>query len=118
MDWIKALMQHNWCQYRGDICKMAANATGLAYNTYRHFKSGAKPVPAAESPPKEKQPRSDNKINIELMATIRRKITEWNRGVGCEDQDIKNKGKVLKRPPPVALPRIIKYLKGEHGTKI
>ena len=90
----------------------------MPYNTYRHFASGKRPVPQPDKPKKQRKLRSDVKIPPDLLGEIRRKIARWNHGWDCGDVKATYKDKQIKSPPPVTLPRLVKWLKTEHNVEI
>ena len=64
-DFFKDLLEQPWFELRKQAGILAAEATGLAYNTYRKYLNGKKSVPAPEKSRKKPKPDSRAAINPE-----------------------------------------------------
>ena len=110
-NFIAGLQTQDWFQMHNHPGAIAAGACGVKYKTYEKHIYPSKADKLQKTVVLEKRHDGRVKINIELMAIVRKQITQWNRGLDCGP-------KVLKRPPPVTCLRLKNWLKTAHSVEI
>jgi hypothetical protein len=90
---------------------LAADACGVKFETFKRYISGQDRQKSAK-PARKKYVKKTDKMDVELLASIRVQISRWNRGQNDDGS------KVVKRPPPVTAPRIQKWLLAVKNVQV
>ena len=110
-EWIAKLQQQSWSKLTESCGLLAAKACGLKFNTFRKYITGNDRQKTVKIV-KKRYASKTQKIDVELLASIRVQISRWNRGQSDDGT------RVIKRPPPVTGKRICTWLLAEKNVTI